>query len=392
MLPVLISIHGIRTDGEWQEVIAPLLEPHFRYVPIKYDHYRKCGGIKLLFVPWILALAPIISIPAGYSLGIGIAVAAFAAVALIAHVANRGRLNQTIKHVNKLVNGIRRPRVIAHSLGSRILVGLLSHNRTWQIDRAILTGCVLPRAMNWAAYVGENGTQFSLIWNEIGRRDWVPILAGFMPNWLLRGLGSAGRFGFSPRQNDVHTSGTPFNRCACDLKVSNVMVGFDHNDFAGMRNHTIDVWLPVLLGYSPHEHKRFVDMCIDIETRDKEFTDRLKGYGDATDPELAELFETFANAVWQWTHKLPLRKLMRLWVGAQSGFKTATEEQINGATERAMKMACAAVAEARQSVGKDQPKKQGPKASDPEHQPDKLPLEALNPRIALEKAAEGVTP
>lgn len=382
MRPTLISIHGIRTDGEWQEVIAPLLQPHFHYVPIKYDHYRRFGAIKLLFVPWILALIPIVAMPVWFVWGTEVTLVVVVAMALVAHIANRGRLSSATDHVSGLLrnhgvdNG--RPHAIAHSMGSRILFNILDRNVAWRIDRSILTGCVLPSTMNWDEYVGNEGSRAELIWNEIGRRDYVPLLAGAVPNWLLQGLGSAGRLGFNHRHHEVHTTGNPFNKCACDLRVSNVMVGFDHNDFAGMRVHTVDVWLPILLGYSPHEHRKFVDMCRQIAVRHDEFVSILEVHQDAGDPELTNWFEAFANSAWQWTDKMSMRTWIRSKIKLKPAFHGVPEEQVANAAERAMKMVCDVIEAAKHSIGN-------------EHPQESL-LAALNPRTALWRAVTEVEP
>lgn len=57
--PLVITVHGINSDGEWQERVAPILHPHCRCVPFKYPDYRYWGFALQFFSPawgW-LALA-----------------------------------------------------------------------------------------------------------------------------------------------------------------------------------------------------------------------------------------------------------------------------------------------------------------------------------------------
>src|SRR6267378_6724321 len=50
----VITIHGICTNGRWQERIAPVLWPHFKPASVKYPHYRWLGPLDMVLEPWIL--------------------------------------------------------------------------------------------------------------------------------------------------------------------------------------------------------------------------------------------------------------------------------------------------------------------------------------------------
>ena len=44
---LLFSLHGIYTDGPWQEGTAAVLSPFYRYTPIKYREFRHWAITKL---------------------------------------------------------------------------------------------------------------------------------------------------------------------------------------------------------------------------------------------------------------------------------------------------------------------------------------------------------
>ena len=48
----VVSIHGIHSDGEWQHQLAPLLHPHFDYIPYGYNEYRWDGAIRIFLGRW----------------------------------------------------------------------------------------------------------------------------------------------------------------------------------------------------------------------------------------------------------------------------------------------------------------------------------------------------
>lgn len=50
----VITVHGLWTEGRWQEEIAPVLYPHFEPGSVKYRSYRFLGPLDLVFEPWVL--------------------------------------------------------------------------------------------------------------------------------------------------------------------------------------------------------------------------------------------------------------------------------------------------------------------------------------------------
>jgi len=49
-METLVTVHGVSTDGAWQEELHPALAPHFRHVAVKYRQYR-FWGLGALSVP-----------------------------------------------------------------------------------------------------------------------------------------------------------------------------------------------------------------------------------------------------------------------------------------------------------------------------------------------------
>src|SRR5947209_8656626 len=41
---VIVSIHGIRSEGEWQEAFRDVFDRHFRFVSFKYGEFRHPVG------------------------------------------------------------------------------------------------------------------------------------------------------------------------------------------------------------------------------------------------------------------------------------------------------------------------------------------------------------
>lgn len=50
----VITVHGIWTEGRWQQEIAPVLYPHFEPTSVKYGAYRFLGPLDLVFEPLVL--------------------------------------------------------------------------------------------------------------------------------------------------------------------------------------------------------------------------------------------------------------------------------------------------------------------------------------------------
>lgn len=55
--PLVITVHGINSDGEWQDLVEPILEPHCHCEPIRYRAYRCFGALRQFVGPWSLRVS-----------------------------------------------------------------------------------------------------------------------------------------------------------------------------------------------------------------------------------------------------------------------------------------------------------------------------------------------
>jgi|JFJP01.1.fsa_nt_gi hypothetical protein len=160
---VVLLIHGIRTQADWQPMLVSLLEEKgkIRVHPIKYGYF----DVFRFWLPLFTRQAP-------------------------------------IKRVEKEFRSARKKyphakiSVIAHSFGSYIIGKLLKEQFDLELDRLILCGSVLPDSYPWEdvmhKFIGGNNEQVLNVINECGKKDIWPVLAR-MTSW---GYGDSGTHGF----------------------------------------------------------------------------------------------------------------------------------------------------------------------------------------------------
>ncbi len=152
---VILLLHGIRTQAEWQTMVAHVLEsPSTTVTPIKYGFFDA-------FRFWLPFLT-------------------------------RNRANAEIEWKIREAqrrNPEARLSVIAHSFGCYAIGSILKEHPDIRLHRLLLCGSVLPRDFRWdqVAHRVDND-----IINECGTRDIWPILAQ-SSSW---GYGASGTFGF----------------------------------------------------------------------------------------------------------------------------------------------------------------------------------------------------
>ena len=205
----LVTIHGINTEGLWQEEITAVLSPHFKCVPYKYRSYRWLGFIRQLVGLYSLLIMVFgllfwaIGILGGYSIWLPLILCILCAFGIFE--ARWGR-DKAIKGFRKMldehVNFTGKPHLIAHSFGTYLTGGILRRYATTDFDCIILTGSVLPRNFPW----NKLTDRFSQVRNEVGTRDLVVFWAGIF-GWIggIRGtgFGAAGRKGFKTSSSSV---------------------------------------------------------------------------------------------------------------------------------------------------------------------------------------------
>jgi hypothetical protein len=194
--PLLMSIHGIRTRGEWQKTFAAVVSGSgSRCESFDYGRY---GLLRLTFPPFNSRMVD--------------------------------RFYNWYAAQIKACRGIdldqfdRRPSVVAHSLGSWILGRALLKYEDIRFDKIIMAGSILPRDFDWATVFARD--QASAVRNECGQKDpW--------PSWasrLVARTGTAGLRGFDwfgPNVENIFSE------------------WFGHSD-ALLRPHIENFWLPFL--------------------------------------------------------------------------------------------------------------------------------------------------
>jgi hypothetical protein len=163
---LVITIHGIRTFGQWQKRLATLIrkcDPATNVVSYKYGYF---SAIAFLIPPlrWLAT--------------------------------RRFRLELeriARNHPNTRLN------VVAHSFGTHMvgwgLYRIPKHRRP-RINTIVLAGSVLKPEFQWAELI-DGGTVYRVI-NDCGNHDWILVLSQI----VVLFTGMAGRIGFSGRIDD----------------------------------------------------------------------------------------------------------------------------------------------------------------------------------------------
>lgn len=288
MKPLVFTIHGIYTDGEWQRGARVVLAPFFDYNDeneIHYGQYRRWAILKLsadlililltLFVVvlflWIRLLpTPLAGLTAGAFL--------MSALVLLRMWMSRkmsGLVEQIEANLTAIIQGRRTPSVIAHSLGTLLISRLMLSFDSRSFDKIIFDGCVVDREFPWDTMV----SRFTHIFNEIGGKDTVPRFAALL-KYSIQGIGSAGAKGFvgsvvTPgmlNPSEVLVLGyqdevcCPEHGVGAEKFVHNILFPeIKHSGYHCGLTHARDFWLPRLLGFDPVLYRRFYEECARVE-------------------------------------------------------------------------------------------------------------------------------
>lgn len=187
-LKVVVLVHGIQTDGSWQQKTS-----------------EKLRGIPKLRVQ-----------ESGYE------------VVTAAQLVSPFRAS----HVNKIARDIRRIKteeesariyVIAHSYGSYIISKILDDHPDIRFEKIILCGSIVSRGYPWDRNARE--LRKDSIINDVGTRDIWPVVATF----TTFGYGSSGRRGFQ------------------NASVTDRYFDYAHSDFFEESNdHIAKYWRPII--------------------------------------------------------------------------------------------------------------------------------------------------
>ena len=185
---IIILIHGIRTQGVWQDKVASILgkHPHTKPIIIGFAYF----DLLSFWLPYFFRRAPI------------------------------ERVEREIRGAMSDNPGAKIS-IIAHSFGTYITSQLLTRRPDIQINRLLLCGSIVDRFYPWDAL-----RRFPTggVLNHVGTKDILPAISKSV-SW---GYGSSGTFGFRTH------------------KVSDRYFNFGHSDFF-TEEHVNNYWVPYII-------------------------------------------------------------------------------------------------------------------------------------------------
>ena len=153
--PVVLTVHGIRTTGDWQRELTDVLTQHkYRHVPLGFGFFSALS----LLMPW-----------------------------------SRARKVEWFRRVysDKFATAERLPSVIAHSFGSYIVTKAMLKYDDIRFDKMIVCGSIVSRTYPWSKVLVQRN-QVNKVLNEAGGRDlWARLV-----EWVVSDAGSSGVSGF----------------------------------------------------------------------------------------------------------------------------------------------------------------------------------------------------
>jgi hypothetical protein len=286
--PVLFTIHGIYTTGEWQKGVRSIMSWHFDCEPFNYREFRNLAILKLsadllvtasgVFATFVLA-RHFNWVNHHFFSAIGLVLI----IGFFVHLALRLRMSGLVDNLHRFIAEKptfgRRPSVVAHSLGTHLVCSALAKFDDLRFATIILVAAVVKRRFPWSDMDGR----IRRVFNEIGGGDLVPYTASTLGCTQV-GMGCAGARGFvgdnvhetclSP--SEVTQSCTDTNMCCephnpngqCVAKVHNIRhARLNHSTFNQGVGHARSFWLPILLGYDPKLYVDFYETCLTCEEK-----------------------------------------------------------------------------------------------------------------------------
>lgn len=195
---VVISLHGIRTRGEWQKRFAPeLAEAGFIPEPLDYGFF---GSMKLLNplsrrrqVDWF-----------------------------------RDEYTRVRQRFPTATISI-----VAHSMGTYLVARAMEIYKEIEFNRVIFCGAIVRRDYPWSGILSRS--QFIRVLNDYGSMDiWARIV-----QWVVEDAGQSGLRGFQDE--------------ATGRVVQRLHSEFRHSDYFYTLNYRNN-WIPFLLGTDPPEN------------------------------------------------------------------------------------------------------------------------------------------
>lgn len=274
----VITLHGINSDGKWQEEVDEALGVLFDFKPIKYNHYRWFRGTELLFCPFVwppLTALFVFALWRGWLHGICMTASAAILIFIISFLCSypyRAWAEKVVrKRLSRQLVSAHPPDFIAHSFGTYLAGRSLCDIPSTSFARVVLTGCVLDVDFPWSTT-----GRFKAVRNEMAFRDRIVRLAARLDQFIP-GFGAAGYLGFKGPVTWVHTVESPNSPCGTCWSSSPASVkqqapihnvkceGLDHSDYFLGPAHAVVYWMPFLWGYDPALYRKFLTLCSQIE-------------------------------------------------------------------------------------------------------------------------------
>lgn len=218
---VAISLHGIRTRGEWQKNLVPILARH-QFIPYVLD-YGHFSALSLLFeenlsrkVDWL--------------------------------VGQYDRIREE--------TGCQRPSVIAHSYGTSQVVRLLQKYDHVLLDKVVLAASIAPRDTDWASLLESRRVNW--VESDYGGKDLWPLVA----SRVVPHAGASGTKGFHASHRALHQVHYPFHR---------------HSDYFSV-GHWAHNWVPTLTMHKRRVVDAMESLVYELAARNSLAADRLRAF------------------------------------------------------------------------------------------------------------------
>lgn len=152
----VISLHGIRTRGAWQESLSRVLTKEgFVYDPWKFGFFWALSMIS----PWARARKVIWF---------------------------RERYEALRRETDGPIS------IIAHSFGTYIVSRAMREYQNIRFDKVIFCGSIVKTQFGWSTLLGDERSQAKLVLNQYGKKDiWVRLA-----EWVVHDAGPSGFSGF----------------------------------------------------------------------------------------------------------------------------------------------------------------------------------------------------
>jgi hypothetical protein len=290
----VITVHGVNSNGAWQEEVKAALGVFFDFEPIKYNHYRFCFGTEVGFNPFVwlpLGILLAIAVFRGWVRGGWEIAGRVVLLILLTHLAAYPYRSWAEKAFRKRLSkkfeeSGAPPSLIAHSFGT-YLSGRALRDLPWpRFNRMVLAGCVLDAEFPWSAIRGSDPFRFSEVRNEMAARDRVARFAASLER-LIPGFGSAGYAGFKGTSDWIHQVESANAVCVlCENTGSRAPIHnvkcekLGHSDVFLGPAYAVLYWIPFLWGYDPAAYQNFLSICYEIgqATQDKRKQDMKDNY------------------------------------------------------------------------------------------------------------------